>query len=640
MIEKMNLINILANESNLDKVISVLLDLGCFEPEEKAIPKTAKNSAYGQNPYAESLKSMREILDYCKITPTGISFENESESEALSRLSFLEERLNLLRKQRDDAIESLSEISNKITALSHFTDLDFDIEKAIHSKYFKVRFGKITRESYKKIEALLESFKFLLFVPCSFDKSFCWGLYAAPVSRVEEADRLFASVFFERLMLPDSTGEPEALIAELTKESEKQKELILEAEKEIDEEFLHHGDEFSRLYNLLKRNYDIFEYKKLAAEYNDKKRMLAGWIPDKDYKKVEESLCKIKGVKLIDAADDAGGKITPPTKLKNWRLFAPFQFFVEIYGVPGYNEIDPTAFFAISYTLLYGVMFADVGQGILLTLIGILMYKLKGMALGKALIPCGIAGTAFGLLFGSVFGYEDLLNPMYAALGFSEKPFPVMENAVNLLAFSVFLGIFLMIVALILGVFSNIKKKAYGEALFGANGLAGLIMYLSILMLVGGMLFNIKLPVSVILIFGVLLPVVLIFFSKPLNKALSGDGFKIENVGDFVLENFFELFEVLLSYFTNTISFLRVGAFVLIHAGMMMAFLALSDMVGGGIAGAVMMIFGNAFVIALEGLLVGIQVLRLEFYEMFSRFYSGDGRPFNPIKNKNGKVLV
>ena len=109
-------------------------------------------------------------------------------------------------------------------------------------------------------------------------------------------------------------------------------------------------------------------------------------------------------------------------------------------------------------------------------------------------------------------------------------------------------------------------------------------------------------------------------------KALSG------SVGDYIIENFFELFEVILSYITNTLSFLRVGAFVLVHAVMMMVFFSLADMTGGGVFYVVIVVFGNAFVTLLEGLLVNIQVLRLEFYEMFSRFYIGEGVPFEPVR--------
>lgn len=95
----------------------------------------------------------------------------------------------------------------------------------------------------------------------------------------------------------------------------------------------------------------------------------------------------------------------------------------------------------------------------------------------------------------------------------------------------------------------------------------------------------------------------------------------------------FELFEVVLSFFSNTMSFLRVGGFVLSHAGMMAVVFTLSEMVGNAASPAVIII-GNLFVMGMEGLIVGIQVLRLEFYEMFSRYFDGDGKPFSPVTVK------
>ena len=130
------------------------------------------------------------------------------------------------------------------------------------------------------------------------------------------------------------------------------------------------------------------------------------------------------------------------------------------------------------------------------------------------------------------------------------------------------------------------------------------------------------------------LPVVLIFFKEPLGKLLSrAPDWKPKKWGEYMVQNGFELFEIMLSYVTNTMSFLRVGAYVLVHAGMMMVVFTIAQIMPGGVVGYTLMaVFGNVFVIALEGLLVGIQVLRLNFYELFSRFFEGQGRPFAPIR--------
>ena len=376
--------------------------------------------------------------------------------------------------------------------------------------------------------------------------------------------------------------------------------------------------------------HDSFEVRKYAAKYHGS-FFLAGWVPKSAEKALEKGLHKIDGVEVESAEPKDVKRLTPPTKLKNSILSRAYTFFTEIYGVPSYNEVDPTGLIAVVYTLLYGIMFADLGQGFVLAIVGFLMYKLKGMRLGKILIPCGISGMIFGTAFGSVFGYENLLDPMFHALGFEEKPIEIMSSALMFIVVSIVLGVAIIIISMLFNVFSSIKKRDFGSAIFGHNGICGIVLYSSLILLLINMFMKLGINTKALATGGILVPIILIFLKTPLGELVCGRKPKIESISDFVIENFFELFEVILSYMSNTLSFLRVGAFVLIHACMMSTFSALAG-ITGGVAAIIIMAFGNVFVIALEGLLVGIQVLRLNFYEIFSRFYDGDGIPFNPVK--------
>ena len=263
------------------------------------------------------------------------------------------------------------------------------------------------------------------------------------------------------------------------------------------------------------------------------------------------------------------------------------------------------------------------------------------MPLGRLLIPCSISSIVFGAIFGSVFGFEELLNPVYKAIfGLSEKPVDVMEsNTTMILIFSaVGIGIILLMIAMVLNIISSIKRRDFGNALFGVNGLAGLIFYASLIIGLGGsILLNLNLMTTPYILCLIVLPIVLVFFREPLSKLLRGEKKLFEEgIGSFFVDNFFELFEVLLSYVTNTMSFLRVGAFVLVHAGMMQVVFVLGGMSGvGSIGYYITIVIGNVVVMALEALLVGIQVLRLEYYEMFNRFFIGDGRKYEPVNIDN-----
>ena len=261
--------------------------------------------------------------------------------------------------------------------------------------------------------------------------------------------------------------------------------------------------------------------------------------------------------------------------------------------------------------------------------IGIFMWAKKKIKLGKILIPCGISSMFFGFMFGSVFGYEDMLDPVYHALGWKGKPMTVMESVNTVLLIAIGIGIGLMVVAMLLNIYACIKRKQFGEALFSQNGLTGLLMYLSGVNLASGFMGGPSpVPNKVCAVTLAVTAVLLMIKDIPIGLIERKPDWKPESIGDFILQNVFELLEYVLSYLSNTVSFLRVGAFVLVHAGMMMVVFSLA----GAHENIFVIILGNILVIALEGLLTGIQALRLEYYEMFSRFYEGGGTAFKPIK--------
>ena len=296
----------------------------------------------------------------------------------------------------------------------------------------------------------------------------------------------------------------------------------------------------------------------------------------------------------------------------------------------------------MTYTLLFGIMFGDLGQGICVSVIGWLMWKYKKMAIGRILIPCGISAAIFGTVFGSVFGFEHVLDPVYhALLGLKEKHIEVMNPSMTgkVLLASAGVGLALIIVAMMLNVYSSIKRRDYVSGVFGPNGIAGILFYSSLVFGLIGQLsgvFRISIPYILLLI---VLPLVLVYLREPLGRLLAReDDWQPESWGEYLLQNFFELFEMLLSYLSNTMSFLRVGAFVLVHAGMMMAVFTLAGLTSG--AGYILIVvIGNIIVMGMEALLVAIQVMRLEFYEMFSRYYIGDGRPYKPLESGTGEKV-
>ncbi len=356
-----------------------------------------------------------------------------------------------------------------------------------------------------------------------------------------------------------------------------------------------------------------------------------GWTPRKSTQQIAEKAEKLYGVSTEILKPEENKTELPPTLLKNLKIAKPFEFFVDMYGIPNYYDVDVTSFVALTYTLIFGLMFGDVGQGLALSVTGYLLWKFKKLSLGKLLVPCGISSMLFGFIFGSVFGYEHMLDPFYHAIGLKGKPFEVMDNINAVLLISISIGVALICITMLINIFTCIKRKNFGEALFSQNGISGLIFYLTaacfIFNFMSGKVIIKNSILIVILAFGAVL---LIIKEIPIKLTNRNADWKPDNLGDFFAQNIFELLEYVLSYASNTVSFLRVGAFVLVHSGMMMMVFSLA----GENTNIFVVILGNIIVIALEGLLTGIQVLRLEFYEMFSRFYEGDGKAFNPINQQ------
>ena len=296
----------------------------------------------------------------------------------------------------------------------------------------------------------------------------------------------------------------------------------------------------------------------------------------------------------------APGKLYPPTLPHNPRWARPFELFVNLLGTPGRNEADPTLLVAVVAPLLFGYMFADVGQGFVLFVAGLLLRR-RLPALGM-LIPGGLLAMLFGLLFGSVFCREGLIHPMWLLP--LEAPLPV-------LAAPLAVGAALIVGGLLL---AGVEEQWAGRGRVWFESDAGLIaLYLGLL----GALFApaIGLPVATA---GVLWYVA--------GPALVPRSLRHESIG----AHAGELFERVLQLAVNTVSFVRVGAFAIAHAGLAAAVTSLADATSG-FAALLILVLGNLVILVLEGMVVSVQTTRLILFEFFVRFVRAEGRPFRAL---------
>lgn len=640
---KMKLVNVIGGLSFLDDTVTALGKTGVFQPDETAEFFSDNESLIpisSVNDYQPLLDKLKELMAGAGIRPQIVDsseYDDVSADKVKSFVSDTDTQLGELISVRDKLNEEIAVCDTNIEKAQHFVGLDLDVKKIADCEYIITRFGRLPKDSYVKLQAYSEN-PYVEFFPCTKDDAYYWGTYVTPISEADSIDRIFSRLYFEKVDISDIHGTPDDYVKQQKELKSQLSDKVKETEKDISAYSDKHKEEILKVFTAICKQHAFLSIKNHACKYR-RSFVLVGWIPAEYEGQIEEALKAINSVEVTftDAKDEM--KHSPPVKLKNKFFFRPFEYYTEMYGLPNASEIDPSWFIALTYTLLFGIMFADVGQGIMLLIVAIYMYKKLKMPLGALLIPCSISSTIFGFIFGSVFGFEELLTPVYKALfGLKEKPIDVMEgNTTMMLIFgAVGIGVVLLIIAMILNIVSCFKRGDTGGALFGVNGVAGLVFYVSLIVgLVCSLVLGIQLMNTAYVLGLIVLPLILIFFREPLSKLIKGERKIFEGgIGSFIVDNLFEMFEVALSYVTNTMSFLRVGAFILVHAGMMKVVFVLAGMFGP-VGYTITIIVGNILVMALEALLVGIQVLRLEYYEMFSRFYIGDGRKYEPVTVKD-----
>jgi V/A-type H+-transporting ATPase subunit I len=494
--------------------------------------------------------------------------------ERESRLREPTARLAEAKKQAE-ALENFA--SSEIAALDEF--------EFIHS-----RLGRLSEKNFLRFEKFFHSDKKIIFIVAKREKDFIYGAFFTPMPHKDEIDALFASLSFEET----PAGNIARLRAEISQLEEEIHELTFDAFSQVCS-----AEKLAIACAKVKNLYAAFDVKKFASISRGRRVFtFSGWITEDDANALEaETAHDDRLLFTRHVYEDS----QPPTLLKNLPVIRQFEFFTRLYGLPEYGEIDPTPILAITYTLLFGLMFGDIGHGTTLALIGVFVQRRWHTNLGGIMTVVGVSAAIFGVLYGSIFGFE--FRPVW------RRP---ATDITETLLFAAALGAALIVFSMIINMYNCFRQKKFAELFFGANGLAGLLFYFAALWILARIIvFN--LPFTPLVAIIAALPLVLICTRSFLSK---------RGIGNIAIE----LFETLLTYATNTVSFVRVGAFAVSHAGMMHVVLQLAQ--GAAASNFLIIISGNALVMLIEGLLVGIQVLRLDFYEIFSRFYRGTGVEF------------
>ena len=376
--------------------------------------------------------------------------------------------------------------------------------------------------------------------------------------------------------------------------------------------------------------------------------LVSGWVPARRAATLVEGLNTVVGGLLVadlhhpDAqtglAHDLvqAGKVRVPTKFQHPPFLRPFQALITMYGYPEYDGLDPTIFTAVTFFLMFGMMFGDVGQGAVLALAGIVLTRLKLPAsvrnAGWLLVAAGSSAILFGVLFGSLFGIEGIIPAVWML---------PMENVSVLLGTAIAIGVIMTTLGVLLNVVQAARRRNVKEMLFGQWGLFTGVFYWVIIALIYFAAVKQQTPPVLVLLGMLFAPLALIIAGDIVCDRLTAAAHHGSGEEHSLAETMFKPVEILISVCTQTFSFVRVGAFALSHAALMMVVFILAQMVGNmsepgatsvsRTAYVLMAVAGNVFVMALEGMVVFIQCLRLEYYEFFSKFFTGSGVPYLPL---------
>ncbi len=574
--------------------------------------------------YETVVKSAQDIIGLAGIDMS--KYEGRETEMSLEEMKAFLDDINVRIQNEKNSADSLwvqIEENKRIKeSLDSMAGISVDLGKLFAMRFVRFRYGHIPLSGYRMLETYLSDMN-IVFVKTGQDAQNVWGFYFAPATQMQKAEEIFTSLYFVPVMLPENmSGTPEEIQAQLVLKNKALGDEIAELGRNTKKLLSDCEDKIAGVYNTASKRHKFNEVRAAAVHSHDF-FYIVGWMSEKDAKALDKEMSADDGIILFYSEKPEALKsiLRPPTKLKNNIVFRPFEMFVKMYGLPSYTEIDPTPLVAVTYILFFGMMFGDLGQSAVFVLLGFLLYWKKRIELMRIVGICGVSGMVFGVLYGSVFGKEDIIHGIL----------PPMDNIQTLLISTVAIGAIIIVLSMVLNIKNAAANKDYGELFFGQNGVSGLVFYVSVIIFALNAVLSLGLPGAPFIAL-MIIAFVCIYLHEPLSGLLKRKKGWLPKDAMFYVQNIFEMVEVLLSYFSNTISFLRIGAFAIVHVGMMMAVEMLAQ--GGGLKTIIVTVLGNMIVMVLEGLVVGIQVLRLEYYEMFSRYFTGNGKPFVSIKDK------
>ncbi|WP_315602054.1 V-type ATPase 116kDa subunit family protein [Treponema socranskii] len=648
---EMRLIELMTLRQDISKVIEYLGKKGNFQFQTKLQGGDAASSESFKNAdkeFFDNLQRARIFLAVPDRTDDGRSCSAPSDADRDDAAKLLAS-VDDLKRRVTGSIEEAKRVDDAYKEALAFSNLKASYSELEHLSFLSLRIGKIDPTLFEALkDAVGER---AVVIPLGNDNS---RILAASSKKGRFAlDTELKKFNFVNMEIPqDFKGIPDDVLAGLKNEKIVAAQKVAEMEKERSNFAETHREKLLALLGSFSIGMQIQDVES-KLQSTELVYRLTGWISARDSDAMMKELDQLTEGRIAireylpsEVPSVINGKEQVPVEVHHRKFVKGFERMLFSYGAPVYGTIDPTPFVALFFTLLFGIMFGDFGQGFVIFVLGILLEK-RILRIGTynrsapVFIAVGASSMIMGLLTGEFFTNETLLEPFaYWVTGLFGKPHApivkLMPSGTDTSAMFAMFGVAIAVGFLIntIGLIINITNKFIvrkpGRALFGKTGLAGACFFWYIVALVVRVLFFHQtasrfdfIAIGVFMFFAA--------FGEPFERLVDGERPIAENgIGALVISGVVELIEVISTYLSNSVSFLRVGAFALAHAVLAFVISMLADMIGSP-GGIIVTVLGNALVIVLEGMIVAIQVVRLQYYEFFSKFFNETGVEFSPF---------
>jgi V/A-type H+/Na+-transporting ATPase subunit I len=641
--------SIICLRKDFDQTLEALDDFGNFHIEE--IEETSEETQYEQliRRTEETLRNLDTVIAQLEIEKAGLF--DVFKAEKITKMEITTENwqhlLNTIEKQSskikanvDAHITSLKNGDEELANLQHLhhvlTILDrfkINLEALEEMRFIYVAVATVSSKNIPELETATSIYPGI-FYHSSITKGQEFVFIATSTKYKAEIEKILKAHHAEAFQLPKGVPKrPSDALEKVnvkTEELVKNKKVILESLEKLAEE------NRSRLFALKETAQNISNTLNSKQKSLETKRLVTikGYVPKKEFEKLERKIDdKLDQAILIEK--ECTEIQNPPTKTHNSFFIKPFETITNLYGLPHYDEIDPTPLIAITFPLIFGFMFGDAGHGLILLMIGLILWvivkKNEGIrSFSGILAACGVGAIFAGILFGEFFG-KQIFPPLW---------FSPFEDVTGFLIFSLFIGVIQIMGGFALELINFVLKGEIIDAI--ATALPKILFYVGGIYLILVYQLDVNSWLKGPILFPII-PLIFLIFGKPIivkTLKMAGHFPKKTDMHESLLERVFEGGDLVTRLLSNTMSYARILALLMAHWALLLVTYTISDMVFStpivGLAlGAIIVVGGNIFVMAFEGLIVFIHTLRLHFYEWFSKFYQGSGVAFNPFKQRN-----